>query len=64
MHPEEQYATRALKAGAAGYLQKESAPAELVSAVRKIARGGKYVSAHDTQEALQRGNYAYYLFSH
>jgi DNA-binding NarL/FixJ family response regulator len=45
MHPEEQYATRALKAGAAGYLQKESAPAELVTAVRKIARGGKYVTA-------------------
>jgi two-component system invasion response regulator UvrY len=45
MHPEEQYATRALRAGAAGYLQKESAPAELVSAVRKIARGGKYVTA-------------------
>jgi two-component system invasion response regulator UvrY len=44
MHPEEQYATRALKAGAAGYLQKESAPAELVSAIRKIARGGKYVT--------------------
>jgi DNA-binding NarL/FixJ family response regulator len=45
MHPEEQYATRALKAGAAGYLQKESAPAELMSAVRRIARGGKYVTA-------------------
>lgn len=45
MHPEEQYATRALKAGAAGYLQKESAPAELVSAVRRIALGGKYVTA-------------------
>ena len=44
MHPEEQYATRALKAGASGYLQKESAPAELVTAVRKIARGGKYVT--------------------
>jgi len=44
MHPEEQYASRALRAGAAGYLQKESAPAELVNAVRKIARGGKYVT--------------------
>jgi len=44
MHPEEQYATRALKAGASGYLQKESAPGELVTAVRKIARGGKYVT--------------------
>jgi len=44
MHPEEQYATRALKAGAAGYLQKESAPAELMTAVRKISRGGRYVT--------------------
>ncbi len=44
MHPEEQYATRALKAGASGYLQKESAPAELMTAVRKIARGGRYVT--------------------
>ena len=44
MHPEEQYATRALKAGAAGYMQKESAPAELVNAVRRIANGGKYVT--------------------
>jgi DNA-binding NarL/FixJ family response regulator len=45
MHPEEQYAARALRAGAAGYLQKESAAAELVSAVHKIARGGKYVTS-------------------
>ena len=44
MLPEDQYATRALKLGAAGYMQKESAPAELVSAVRKIARGGTYVT--------------------
>jgi DNA-binding NarL/FixJ family response regulator len=44
MHPEEHYALRALKAGAAGYLQKESVPEELVSAIRKIARGGKYVT--------------------
>jgi DNA-binding NarL/FixJ family response regulator len=44
MHPEEHYAVRALKAGAAGYLQKESVPEELVKAIRKIARGGKYVT--------------------
>ncbi len=43
-YPEEQYAVRALKAGAAGYLTKDSAPDELVVAVRKAARGGKYVS--------------------
>ena len=45
MHPEEQYATRVLRAGAAGYLTKEAAPAELVSAIRKVSRGGRYVSA-------------------
>jgi DNA-binding NarL/FixJ family response regulator len=44
MHPEEHYAVRALKAGAAGYLQKESVPEELVNAIRKIAKGGKYVT--------------------
>lgn len=45
IHPEDQYAVRALKAGAAGYLTKESAPEELVRAMRKILRGGKYVSS-------------------
>ncbi|MEW6001110.1 MAG: response regulator transcription factor [Nitrospirota bacterium] len=44
MHPEEQYAVRVLKSGAAGYLTKESAPEELVKAIRKVVRGGKYVS--------------------
>jgi two-component system, NarL family, invasion response regulator UvrY len=45
MHPEEQYAVRALRAGASGYLTKESAPDELVGAIRKVSTGGKYVSA-------------------
>lgn len=45
MHAEEQYATRTLRAGAAGYLNKESAPEELVKAIRKVCSGGKYVSA-------------------
>lgn len=45
MHPEEQYAVRALRAGASGYLTKESAPEELVAAIRKVSKGGKYVSA-------------------
>ena len=43
-HPEEQYAVRVLKAGAAGYLTKESAPQELCRAVRKILGGGKYIT--------------------
>jgi two-component system invasion response regulator UvrY len=45
VYPEEQYALRALKAGAAGYLPKESAPEELVHAVLKVASGGKYITA-------------------
>ena len=45
IHPEEQYALRALKAGASGYLTKESAPDELVVAIRKVSSGGKYISA-------------------
>lgn len=44
MHPEDQYALRALRAGAAGYITKESAPEELVIAIRKILSGRKYVS--------------------
>ena len=45
MHREDQYAVRALKAGAAGYLTKQSAPRELVTAIRQVADGQKYVSA-------------------
>jgi two-component system, NarL family, invasion response regulator UvrY len=45
VHPEDQFAVRALKAGAEGYMTKESAPEELVSAVRKILAGGRYVSS-------------------
>jgi two-component system, NarL family, invasion response regulator UvrY len=44
VHPEAQYALRVLKAGAAGYLTKENAPAELIQAIRKVHRGGKYIS--------------------
>ncbi len=45
MHPEDQVALRTFKSGASGYLNKESAPGELVNAIRKIHSGGKYVSA-------------------
>ena len=44
MHPEDQYAVRLMKVGAAGYMTKESAPEELVEAIRKVARGRKYIS--------------------
>lgn len=45
IHPEEQYAIRALKAGASGYLTKESASNELIAAIRKVAAGGMYISS-------------------
>jgi DNA-binding NarL/FixJ family response regulator len=44
MHQEEQYAVRAIRAGASGYLTKESASAQLVSAIRKVAGGGAFIS--------------------
>jgi two-component system invasion response regulator UvrY len=50
MHREDQYAIRSLKAGAAGYLNKQSAPAELVNAIRQVAAGRKYVSPSLAQE--------------
>jgi len=45
VQPEDQYAVRCLKAGASGYLNKDSAEEELVRAVRKVISGGRYVSA-------------------
>jgi len=50
MHPEEQYAIRALRAGAAGYLSKQGAPEQLVIAIRQVASGKKYVSAAVAEE--------------
>lgn len=44
IHPEDQYAIRALRSGASGYLTKESAPEELVRAIEKIVTGGRYVT--------------------
>lgn len=46
IHPEEQYAIRALKAGAAGYLSKDAATEELVKAVQKVLQGRKYISSN------------------
>jgi DNA-binding NarL/FixJ family response regulator len=45
VQPEEQYAVRALRAGAAGYLTKDHSPAELAKAIRQVASGRKYVTA-------------------
>jgi DNA-binding NarL/FixJ family response regulator len=60
-HPEDQYAKRVLKAGAQGYLHKESAPEELIRAVRKLLAGSRYVSptlaeqlARDLHESTDR----------
>lgn len=50
MHPEEHYALRALKAGAAGYLTKQMAPEQLVHAIRQVASGKKYLSAAVAEE--------------
>ena len=50
MHREDQYAIRSLKAGAAGYLTKQSAPRELVTAIRQVAGGLKYISPALAQE--------------
>ena len=50
MHQELQYAVRAIKSGAGGYLTKESAPAQLEQAIRKIAGGGAFVSAEVAQQ--------------
>jgi two-component system invasion response regulator UvrY len=51
LHSEDQYAVRTLKAGAAGYLTKESAPDQLIAAIRKASSGGKYMSS-DLAERL------------
>ena len=50
MHQETQYAVRAIKSGASGYLTKESAPAQLELAIRKIAGGGAYISAEVAEQ--------------
>ncbi len=44
IHPEEQYALRVLKAGASGYLTKDSAPDELMTAIQKVSSGRRYIS--------------------
>lgn len=50
MHEELQYAVRAIKSGASGYLTKESAPAQLLQAIRKIAGGGAFITAEVAEQ--------------
>jgi DNA-binding NarL/FixJ family response regulator len=56
MHAEEQYALRAFRAGARGYVTKDSASGELVAAVRKVASGGAYVTASLAERVVQQLN--------
>jgi two-component system, NarL family, invasion response regulator UvrY len=52
MYPEEQYAVRAIKAGAYGYITKASASEELIQAIRKVSTGGKYISSSIADKLL------------
>jgi two-component system invasion response regulator UvrY len=52
MYPEEQYAARAIKAGASGYITKASASEELIEAIRKVSLGGRYISASIAEKLL------------
>ena len=52
MHSEEQYAARVLKAGAAGYLPKESPPDAFIKAIRKVYAGGRYISAAQAEKLV------------
>lgn len=53
LYPEEQYALRAYKTGAAGYLNKDAVPSELVKAVQRILQGHKYISSFVTQKLAE-----------
>ena len=53
IHPEEQYALRTLKAGASGFLNKASAPEELITAIRKVAQGAKYITSTLAEQLVQ-----------
>lgn len=54
MHPEEQYAVRVLKAGASGFLNKDSATEELITAFHKVISGKKYISASLAEKLAER----------
>ena len=52
VHPEEQYAIRALKAGASGYITKDTAPEELITAILKVSNGGRYITRSLAEQFL------------
>jgi DNA-binding NarL/FixJ family response regulator len=64
IYPEEQYAVRTLKAGASGYITKESSPDELLDAVREIIQGKRYVTASLAEKLVQNLNYNENLPAH
>ena len=64
IHPEKQYAIRALKAGAAGYLSKDTALEELVKAVQKILLGRKYISSSIAEKIAEELNIDYNKLPH
>ena len=54
VYPEDQFAVRTLRAGAAGFMPKDAAPEDLVMAIRKILSGGRYISEHTAEKLLHR----------
>ncbi len=58
MYPEDQYAVRTIRAGASGYLSKESAPEELVAAIQKIIAGGEYISPSVAEQLVHYARHA------
>ncbi len=64
IHPEEQYALRALKSGASGYLSKDTAPDELVKAVQKVLLGKKYISQSIAEKLANNFSSDSTLFPH
>ncbi len=64
MHPEEQYALRSMKSGAAGYLNKQSAPAQLVTAIRQVAKGKKYISSELAEQLADGLSQGYQELAH
>lgn len=63
VHPEDQYAVRVIKAGAAGYLTKDSAPEELIDAIRRVVIGRKYISP-SLAEILASGAWTSGMLAH
>ena len=64
MHPENQYAVRALRAGAAGYLTKQSAPSQLVTAIRQVQEGRKYVTPAVAEELAKFAGHDFDMPTH